>query len=305
MMRSKLFLILLAGAALSGCVTNRDYDPATGTIAISEDEIAPTPLIGGNDILAKGAPPVDFRTFKKRASSGKYAVTEVEKLRQQVLRDAATAYAAQAGYYKRAYDIMRQLEVDSPKLSKAFDFNRVVYVTPKEAGFVVPPIVTRGTSALQINDTGTKSVASDEYYRIERPGNLVGVVPTWRDYLVLPLEEPNEPDPEFIPADEDERQIWEAYLDEGWLAGVAQADAALKANMNELRRDYLGMVEYRRLVDAGLIKELAIVWEERKTAGDINELFIGERTVKIVDAATFVHNPKKGKPVTRRLAKAN
>ena len=296
-----LVLILSSCVLLTGCI-GRDYDPVTGTIAIGKSEIAPSPLVGGNDILAKGPAPIDFQTFKKRARSGKYAVTDVEKIRRDVLAEAATAYASQAGYYKRAYDIMRQLEVDSPKLSTAFNFNRVVYVTPKEAGFVVPPIVTRGSAALNINDTGTKSVAADEYYRIERPGRLVGVVPTWRDYLVLPLEEPNEPDADFIPQDDEEKKIWEAYLDEGWLAGVSQADEALKASMNELRRDYLGMVEYRRLVDAGLIKELAIVWEERRSTGDINELFIGERTVKIVDAATFVHNPKNWKPVTRRFA---
>ena len=296
-----LLIILSCSVLLTGCLGN-DYDPATGTIAISERDIAPSPLVGGNDILAKGPAPIDFETFKRRAKSGKYAVTDVDKIRREVLSEAATAYASQAGYYKRAYDIMRQLEVDSPKLSKAFNFNRVVYLTPKEAGFVVPPIVTRGTAALNINDTGTKSVAADEYYRIERPGHLVGVVPTWRDYLVLPLEEPNEPDPDFIPQDDEEKKIWEAYLDEGWKAGVSQADEALKASMNELRRDYLGMVEYRRLVDAGLIKELAIVWEEKRSSGDINELFIGERTVKIVDAATFVHNPKNWKPVTRRFA---
>ena len=296
-----LLLMLSSCVLLTGCLGNDD-DPVTGAIAVGKSEIAPSPIIGGNDILAKGSAPIDFQTFKKRAESGKYAVTDVEKIRRDVLAEAATAYASQAGYYKRAYDIMRQLEVDSPKLSKAFNFNRVVYVTPKEAGFVVPPIVTRGSAAININDTGTKSVAADEYYRIERPGRLVGVVPTWRDYLVLPLEEPNEPDADFIPQDDEEKKIWEAYLDEGWRAGVSQADEALKASMNELRRDYLGMVEYRRLVDAGLIKELAIVWKERLSSGDINELFIGERTVKIVDAATFVHNPKNWKPVTRRFA---
>ena len=99
-------------------------------------------------------------------------------MRHEVLRDAATAYASQAGYYRRSYDLMRQLEVESPRLSNAFDFNRVVYVAPKEAGFLVPLIVTRGTSALQINDAGTKSVAADEYYRIEQPGRIAGVVPT-------------------------------------------------------------------------------------------------------------------------------
>ncbi|MEC5291926.1 MULTISPECIES: type IV secretory system conjugative DNA transfer family protein [unclassified Aurantimonas] len=308
----RCFLAFLSSVLLSGC-TQMTMDGLSlapgGDLPTSADPLAPNadgapalPLIGGSDILAKGPPPIDYQTFRNRARSGKYAATEVEKLRHEVLRDAATAYAAQAGYYRRAYEIMQQLERESIKLSGAFNFNRVVYVTPKEAGFVVPPIVTRATSALQINDAGTESVAADEFYRIEQPGRLVGVVPTWRDYLVLSLDEPNEPDIEYLPQDGEERKIFDAYLEEGWVAGVGQADAALQAAMNELRRDYLGMIEYRRLVDAGLIQELAIRWDERRTSGELNELYIGERTVRIVDAATFVRNPAKWEPVTRRFA---
>lgn len=298
-------LAILSITVLTGCATTNlpgssGADPAL--IGVEDLDLQPAALAGGPDNLTSGAPPLDFEAFSRRTRSGKFATTEVERLRHEVLRDAAIAYAAQAGYYRRAYEIMRQLEVESPKLSSAFNFNRVVYVTPKEAGFVVPPIVTRATSALQINETGTQSVAADEYYRIEEPGRIAGVVPTWRDYLVLALEEPNEPDIEFLPQDDAERRIFDAYLKEGWAAGVSQADAALKAAMNELRRDYLGMLEYRRLVDAGLITELAIRWEERRTSGELNELYIGERTVKIVDAATFVRNPAQWKPVTRRFA---
>ena len=302
-----LLAALAASTILAGCQTakvgGKDKTLADDILVNVPAHTGSTlPLAGNNDLLAKGPPPLDFASFSKRARSGKYATTEVEKIRHEVLRDAATAYASQAGYYRRAYDIMRQLEVESGRLSESFNFNRVVYVAPKEAGFVVPPIVTRGTSALQINDTGTKSVAADEYYRIEVPGRLVGVVPTWRDYLVLALEQPNEPDIEFLPQDDDERRIFDAYLAEGWKVGEGMADDALKAAMNDLRRDYLGMVEYRRLVDAGLIKELAVRWEERRATGAPDELFIGERTVRIVDAATFVRDPSRWKPVTRRLA---
>ncbi|MBB4000116.1 type IV secretory system conjugative DNA transfer family protein [Aureimonas pseudogalii] len=306
-MRARVILAMLAASTmLAGCQTTK----VGGSEKTLADDIqinvpahtgGPLPLAGNNDLLAKGPAPLDYASFSKRARSGKYATTEVEKIRHEVLRDAATAYASQAGYYRRAYDIMRQLEVESGRLSEAFNFNRVVYVTPKEAGFVIPPIVTRGTSALQINDTGTQSVAADEYYRIEQPGRLVGVVPTWRDYLVMALEQPNEPDIEFLPQDDDERKIFDAYLAEGWKVGEGMADDALKAAMNDLRRDYLGMVEYRRLVDAGLIKELAVRWDQRRASSAPNELFIGERTVRIVDAATFVRDPKQWKPVTRKF----
>ncbi|PWU70949.1 hypothetical protein DK867_21900 [Ochrobactrum sp. POC9] len=282
---------VLASMTIAGCTTTKtDID-------------APPPLIGGPDKLTGASyVPATYEQFAKRTRSGSPGAG-VERARVEILRDAAISYAAQAGFERRAYEIMAELERKSPQLSEEFNFSAVVYTAPREAGYVVPPVVTRATEALTITKGGRESVAADEYYRIEKPGRIVGVIPTWRDYLVMPLDKATEPDEQFLPVDKEERAVWDKYMAEGWSEGRRQAEEALQINLNLLRRDYAGMIEYRRLVEAGLIKSLLISSSEVRAKGTHDELFIGQRRVRIDNDATFVTNPKKWKPITRRVDK--
>ncbi|OYR17596.1 type IV secretory system conjugative DNA transfer family protein [Brucella thiophenivorans] len=283
--------LLAVSIALAGCTTTKVEEPA------------PPPLIGGTDkLVGASKAPITYEQFaaKTRNSSGG---ANVAQARVEILRDAAISYSAQAGYERRVYEIMQELEKKSPQLSEDYNFNSIVYVAPREAGYVIPPVVTRATEALTITKGGRESVAADEYYRIEQPGRIVGVVPTWRDYLVMPLDKATEPDEQFLPIDKEERAVWERYMAVGWKEGRKQAEEALQINLNLLKRDYGGMMEYRRLVEAGLIKSLLISSSEVRARGTADELFIGQRRVKIENDATFVTNPKRWKPVTRRVDK--
>ena len=269
---------------------------------VNEEADALEPLfLGGEDDLVKGPPPPGFKDFKRKVRRGTYVPPEIERARYNALQAAATGFAAQAGYYRRCYEIMQKLESNSGRLSNVFNFNSVAYGTSVEAGFLLPPVVSRAEATIAVNDTKTEIVAADEFYRIEVPGRLVPVLPTWRDYLVLALEAPNNPEPTFLPKGRDEQTVYDHYLAIGWQAGVNQAESAFQASMNLLRRDLLGMIEYRRAVDAGVIEELVVEFDEQRSAGELNELFVGERRVKIVDSARFQRNPRQWKAVTRRL----
>jgi defect-in-organelle-trafficking protein DotC len=262
----------------------------------------PSPLIGGPEKLSGAAAvPLTYGQFARRTRSS--AGAGIAQKRMEVLRDAATAYAAQAGFERRAYEIMDELERKSAQLSEQFKFNEVVYTAPREAGFIVPPVVTHATAALTITKSGRESVAADKYYRIEKPGRIVGIAPTWRDYLVMPLDKASDPDDRLLPVDKDERSVWDKYMAEGWRAGFKQAEEALEINLALLKRDYGGMIEYRRLVDAGLMKSLLISSSEVRAKGTADELFIGQRRVRIENDATFVTDPKNWKPVTVRVNK--
>lgn len=264
------------------------------------DDLEPL-FLGGQDDLVKGPPPPDFKSFERKVRKGTYVPPEIAQARYTALRGAAIGYAAQAGYYRRCYEIMKALEQNSGRLSTVFNFNQVAYGTSSEAGFLLPPIVSRAEATIAVNDRKTEIVAADEYYRIEVPGRLVPILPTWRDYLVLALEAPNDPEPSFLPKGKDEQIVYKHYLAKGWQAGVDQAEAAFQSSMNLLRRDYLGMIEYRRAVQANVIEELVVEFGEKRSAGELNELFVGERRVKIVDAARFQRNARQWKTVKRKL----
>ncbi|RUV04212.1 MULTISPECIES: type IV secretory system conjugative DNA transfer family protein [unclassified Mesorhizobium] len=285
-----IFAALSVSVALAGCATTQN-----------PEEPPPPPVVGGVDNLTHGsAAPLTYEQFARRTRSGTGA-NAVDTERYSALREAALAYSAQAAYERRSWEILRELEAQSSRLSQEFNYNDIVYKAPKEAGYVVPPVVSRAKEAITITKGGRESVAADEYYRIERPGRLVGVVPTWRDYLVMGVDKASDPSDQFLPSDKEERKIWDRYMAEGWRQGRMQAEEALKENMNLLRRDYVGMIEYRRLVDAGLIRSLVVSSSEVRAKGTPDELFIGQRRVKIENAATFVSDPGRWKPITRRF----
>lgn len=270
------------------------------TTTDKQDEPPPPLLIGGTDKLA-GAPPLTYEQFA-RSSRNVTGASLVDQGRFSALRDAALAYASQAGYERRQWEIFKDLETKAPNLSRQYNFNDVVYVAPKQAGYVVPPVVSRAKEAITITRGGTESVAADEYYRIELPGRLVSIVPTWRDYLIMGVDKTSAPEDHFLPANKEERRIWDRYMSEGWGQGRQLAEATLKENMNLLQRDYQGMIEYRRLVDAGMINSMVVRSSEVRARGTVDELFIGQRRVKIENSATFNTNSGRWKPVTRRFS---
>ncbi len=287
-------VVLMAAFVLSACETLE--------LLNAPEDLPPPPIVvGGPDQYRSDRAPETFSQFTARAQRGSFE-TEIEEERYDLLRDAALSYAAQAGYERRVWQIMRQLEADSPKLSQSFDFNRVAYRAPQETGYILPPVVSRATAAINVAENGRSAVAADEYYRIEIPGRITTVVPTWRDYLVIPLEEPARQNDDFLPQNREEKRVFARFAAEGWQAGVEQADEALALNFARLRRDYLGMIEYRRMVQAGLITEMIIRDSERRATGAGEELFIAERRVQIINAARFVRDPSKWRPLQRRVA---
>lgn len=289
----KSLLATVALMTVAGCETLKPQEAE-----LSEPEPI---IVGGPDQFRSNRPPADFAEFSRRTRRGNYE-TSVEEERYDLLREAAVSYAAQAGYQHRVWEAMRQLEHDSAKLSRAFDFNRVAYSAPRETGYILPPVVSRATAAIKVDESGQSAVAADEFYRLEIPGRIVTIVPTWRDYLVIPREEASEPDDDFLPQDKEEKQVFDRFAAEGWQAGVEQADEALALNFARLRRDYLGMVEYRRMVQAGLVRELVLESSKRRSAGEGDELYIGERRVRIVSTARFVRDPSQWTPLQRPLA---
>jgi hypothetical protein len=103
-------------------------------------------------------------------------------------------------------------------------------------------------------------------------------VPTWHDYLVLALEQPNEPDIEFLPQDNDERKVFDAYLAEGW-------------EVSEGMWDIINDSVDRNTVDAQVIAE---------ANGEIAYGVDREKIVAVLDRRNSRH-PFSSTPVRRSL----
>ena len=203
-------------------------------------EMAPVPLIGGSDDLRRGpAPPatadeVALDIFDPDAREG------MTGIRRQALREAGLTYGTQMGYARRSWEIEGVLERRSGQLSEVYDFVRIVSQAPAGTGYVVPPVVSRSLRAFE--GDGRRASVADEYLTIVRPGRLSPTPPTWRDYLLISAPEPEAPPRSLLPSEDDEIAFFRQSFEEGWSAGVVQADAELEERLARLRRDYEGML---------------------------------------------------------------
>lgn len=256
----------------------------------------PRPHIGSpaGDSLASDTPPPILSDIE--VGSFEEAPDTMTRLRRDSLREVALSYGAQLGNARRTWEIEKLLERRAAQLSDIYDFHRVVITAPRDAGVIIPPVVARSKDAYETKG-GDEASAANEYLKIVAPGRLSPVVPTWRNWLLMPQANPEAPPRAALPKDSAERDFFMNALEEGWKEGYEQADMTLEERTNSLDRDYRGMLEYRRLVSLGMMKEMAVVGANFGVTGGGDTMRIGERTVRIVGAAGFNTNQKTWRPV--------
>lgn len=264
--------------------------------SVMSDDEGPVSHIGSSrgDRFDDSAPPPDLTQIK--IGSFEEQVDAMTRLRRDSINEIAGGYGAQLGYARRTWEIVKLLEQRSTKLSDAYDFHRVVITAPRQTGYVVPPVVQRSKDAFETKD-GVEASAAREYLRVMAPGKLSPVVPTWRDWLVQVAPKAEDPPRAALPKDSTERDAFNAAMRKGWIAGVQQADLALEEATHRLERDYRGMLEYRRLVALGMMKEIKLAGANFGVTGNATEMRIGDRTVRIVNAAEFNLTERSWRPV--------
>ncbi len=275
----RLPLAAAAGAlALAACV--RSPPPP-------ESAAPPIPALGGLDQLDLEAEPP--------AGPGSIAIEPAEldrsggmsELRSSALREAAMSLGSQHAFRRRAWEINRRLERRSAALSSVYDFNRVASSSPGVPGYVLPPVVGKALDAYALGNGGRSAAHAEEVYDLLKPARLSPVVPTWRDYLVIDARIPRDPPAALRPRSGKERGRYRNWFEEGWRSGIAQADAEFRLRLERLRRDFEGMLEYRRLVRLGMVLEPTIESGMEAVAGSEDAMRIAVRRVRIAGGSEF------------------
>lgn len=275
----RLPLVAAAGAvALAACVQRTTPAESVGP---------PIPVLGGADQLdLEAEPPAD---------PGSIAIEPAEldrsggmsELRTNALREAAMGLGSQHAFRRRAWEINRRLEERSAALSSVYDFNRVASSSPGVPGYVLPPVVGKALDAYSLGDEGRSAAHAEEVYDLLKPARLSPVIPTWRDYLVIDARVPREPPSGLRPRSGKERGRYRDWFDEGWRSGLAQADAEFRLRLERLRRDFEGMLEYRRLASLGMVFEPTIESGMEPVAGSEDAMRIAVRQVRIAGGSEF------------------
>lgn len=217
--------------------------------------------------------------------------TSVNHIRAQALRETATTLGARGALAWRSEHIDDALEKQATYLNHVFDFNRLLLKHN-----VLPPILAESQGNLNLANNDTIRMDA-KTYKIVAPARFVTAAPTWRNYLWLSYKRPEIPNKTLLPITKAEAKIWNYYLKKGWQEGLQQANEIFAANLSRLKRDYLGMILYRRLLAQGIITSPKVAKADLGVTGNAKELRIQDEVMRITAKSALQPNSKKWKPI--------
>ena len=208
-------------------------------------------------------------------------------IRYQAMRDTAMRYGAQHGLAARTLVINKALELRESYLDRIFNFNALLL--PHN---LLPPVLVEARNTLNLDSPDAIRLA-DRIYKIERPARFVTSAPSWRDYLWVNYQQPEYPDPSVMPRSKGEREVWNTFINQGWLNGSDQANQMFSENLGRLTRDYVGMVLYSNLLAKHMISPPYVAKAKLGITGDANEMHINDQMVRITGSSML--QPKNSK----------
>jgi defect-in-organelle-trafficking protein DotC len=205
------------------------------------------------------------------------SVLETGQLRAKALQDIALGLGAQGGLAWASGQIDVNLEKDKRHLENIFNFNAMML-----SHGVLPPVLEQADNSLILDDPNTIRV-SDKTYKIVKQAHFATTPPNWREYLWLPYSKPELPDKVLLPRNNAERRVWSKYIKLGWESGVQQAYDIFQQNLATLKRDYQGMILYRKLLEEKMINPPFVSKTELGITGDGKVMRINDQVLRITE----------------------
>lgn len=209
---------------------------------------------------------------------------EMAELRPKALREQAERLGVQSAFKSYYTSYEAELEQRTRELDRMFDFSPLLL----HKGSVRPPVLTQAGESAELNG-GSAMTRTSKSFHILKPAIFVSVEPSWRDYLVLPegskiVEEVH---PAMLPLGSEERRIWQEGIRTGWEHGKEFAERMFKRNLNELERDYAGLILYKQLSQKGYVSTPIIA--ERHIGVQVGDTILefDQQEFRITEPAKF------------------
>ena len=220
------------------------------------------------------------------------AVTEVmdEASRLSAVHDIGMKAGRQAGLEWRNGQINKELAELNRELSIAFNFEQVLI-----AGSYLPPRVDIVRGEVRKTENGDLNVVRLGY-RIATEPMLVTQRPSHLNYLYrlpIPRDEINNLGMPRID-NEEELQVWNDAIREGWKQGVRHANIAFTEDVNLLHRDFGGILRYIELANKGIVAMPDISKDDRGIvmSSDGRILNVGDEVIAIDSSPLFQSTAK-------------
>jgi defect-in-organelle-trafficking protein DotC len=217
--------------------------------------------------------------------------TQLGALRARVLRDTAMSVGAQGGLAWASNQMNFQMEQDRKYLDTIYNFSGMML-----SHGVIPPVLVEGDNTLNLADPNTIRVA-DRNYKIIEQARFATTPPNWREYLWFAFAKPALPDKSLFPRNGLEQCVWRDSVRIGWGKGIEQAYAIFHQNLARLKRDYRGMILYRKLLQARMISPPFVARTELGITGNGSDMRINDQVLRIVELPQLQTNSRHWKAI--------
>lgn len=215
-------------------------------------------------------------------------------IREDAIKQAAQRVGSRAALAAESKIINHNLMAHKEELSHTFNFRALMLDHN-----VLPPVLESASQLAHLNDNRTLHVA-DKTYKIVKQARFVTNPPNWRDYLLMHYSPPKVPNRAVLPKNSKEQKMWQKTLDKAWHQGLDQARNIYTDNLSRLKRDYSGMLLYRKLHAKNMVSEPYVAKANQGITSKDNDsqLYIGDKVLRITALPKLNPRSQQWKSVT-------
>lgn len=210
--------------------------------------------------------------------------------RQKAMKDAAMAIGAQHGYVKHMTYLKEEILDKQVYMDDIFDFSLIMKIASGkfEEMHLLPPVIRKTKDTVTVSADSRRIEIRGTEYEILKHARLVSIAPNWRQYLIY--DQPvavNKPADILLPKNAKEEENWAIWVQEGWLAGIAQAEHEMTYRVRKLGQDFKGMLTYTEVLLEGKIKKPVVSSSTQNIRSSHNEMILDEKIIQLAMPATL------------------
>jgi defect in organelle trafficking protein DotC len=223
------------------------------------------------------------------------SIQDMDDIRMTAIKETAATLGAQSGLAWRAKQINQRTLQHDLSLSNIFNFRSLMLKHN-----VLPPVLSTADNIVNIgNDSVIR--AAEKMYTITAPPHFVSATPSWQNYLIMHYTKPETPNMTLLPKTKAETIVWNQYTIKSWHYGVEQANNIFGANLARLKRDYQGMILYRKLLAQHMVTEPYIAETTLGVTGNQKSLRLNDRIMRIAGTANLITDTDTWQPSLKNL----
>ncbi len=284
--KSAITTSVIALLMLTGCAAQTPQQNTTAAVkpAVNNDDARPLYQTETVEISDADIGYVKVGEFPTSNS-------QINPVRWQALYETALSLGATGALAWRSEQINMTLSKNTGELNQVFDFNQLLLKDN-----VLPPVLVESDNSLNLASHDSIRLSA-KTYKIISQARFVTTAPSWREYLWMSYPKPPIPDRSLLPKNKAEAEVWNRFIRDGWKNGIQQANAIFASNLNRLRRDYNGMVLYRKMLAQDMVSAPFVAKADLGVTGDENEMHIDDRVLRITAHSQLQTDSSKWQPI--------